>query len=110
MQLTPWETVFTILAVAAGAVLSRFLPFWLFPKSRQIPPVVAYLGNTLPAAMMGLLVVYCLKGVSIVNPPHGLPELIAIVVTAALHLWKKNALLSIGAGTALYMLLTRLVF
>ncbi len=109
-MLTPWQTVFTILAVAAGAVLSRFLPFWFFPKNRQIPPIVAYLGNTLPAAMMGLLVVYCLKGVSFVTPPHGLPELMAIALTAALHLWRKNALLSIGGGTALYMLLTRLVF
>ena len=110
MQLTPIQTIFTILAVAAGAVLTRFLPFWLFPKNRKVPPLIAYLGNTLPAAMMGLLVIYCLRGVSIVNPPHGLPELIAIAVIVALHLWKKNALLSIGAGTALYMLLTRLVF
>ena len=60
--------------------------------------------------MMGLLVVYCLRNVSVVSAPHGLPELISIAVLAALHLWKRNVLLSIGVGTVLYMVLVQVVF
>ena len=87
-----------------------FLPFLLFPDSRPVPKLITYLGRTLPAAMMGLLVVYCLRNVSIAAAPHGLPELISIAALTALHLWKRNVLLSIGVGTALYMLLIQVVF
>lgn len=110
MTLTPLQTLGIILAVAAGTQLTRWLPFWLFPEKKQPPAVVAYLGKVLPPAMMGLLVVYCLRNVSIVEAPHGLPELISIAVLAALHLWKRNVLLSIGVGTALYMVLVQVVF
>lgn len=72
--------------------------------------MVAYLGRVLPPAMMGLLVVYCLKGVSWTAAPHGAPELIAVAVTAALHWWRGNVLVSIAGGTAVYMLLVQLVF
>ena len=101
MTLTTTQALLIALAVTAGAMLTRFLPFLLFPDNRPVPKIVSYLGRTLPAAMMGLLVVYCLRNVSVVSAPHGLPELISIAVLAALHLWKRNVLLSIGVGTVL---------
>ncbi len=110
MHLTAFQTLAIILAVAAGTQLTRWLPFWLFPENREPPAVVTYLGRVLPAAMMGLLVVYCLKGVSWLSAPHGAPELLAIAAVAALHRWKGNVLLSIAGGTVLYMLLVQLVF
>lgn len=79
-------------------------------QNRPVPKIVSYLGRTPPAAMMGLLVVYCLRNVSVVSAPHGLPELISIAVLAALHLWKRNVLLSIGVSTVLYMVLVQVVF
>lgn len=105
MPLTPLQTLATIFAVALGTVITRFTPFLLFPETKKQPKAVIRLGRTLPPAMMGLLVIYCLKGVSLTEAPYGLPELIAIFVTAALQLWRKNALLSIFAGTAAYILL-----
>ena len=107
MTLTTTQALLIALAVTAGAMLTRFLPFLLFPDNRPVPKIVSYLGRTLPAAMMGLLVVYCLRNVSVVSAPHGLPELISIAVLAALHLWKRNVLLSIGVGTVLYMVLVQ---
>ena len=110
MHLTSAQTLGIILAVAAGTQLTRWLPFWLFPESRKPPAVVLYLGHVLPPAMMGLLVVYCLKGVSWLSPPHGAPELLAIAAVVALHTWKHNVLLSIAGGTALYMVLVQSIF
>ena len=110
MLLPPLQTFVMILAVALGTMLTRFTPFLLFPETREQPKTVVYLGRALPPAMMGLLVVYCLKGVSLISAPHGLPELIAILVTAVLHRWRGNALLSICLGTMLYMLLVQKVF
>ena len=99
-----------VIAMAAGTVITRFLPFLLFPQGKEMPRYVEYLGHTLPYATMGLLVVYCLKGVELFRWPFGLPEFIASAAVAALHVWKKNSLLSIGAGTVLYMALIQLVF
>ena len=110
MLLTPIQTLSIILAVALGAMATRGTPFLLFPESREPPQIVVYLGRVLPPAMMGLLVVYCLKGVSVAEAPHGLPELLAIAAIVILHRWKDNVLLSIGGGTALYMLLVQAVF
>jgi len=110
MQLTPVEIIFTILAVALGAIATRFPPFVLFPEGKQPPQIVSFLGSVLPPVMMGLLVVYCLKSVSIQASPHGLPELISIAFIALIHIWRKNVLLSIGCGTALYMFLIQKVF
>ena len=76
MHLTTLQTLAIILAVAAGTQLTRWLPFWLFPENRQPPAAIVYLGRVLPPAMMGLLVVYCLKGVSWLSAPHGAPELL----------------------------------
>ena len=96
--------------VAVTTVLTRALPFLLFPSSKQTPKYIIYLGNVIPFAMIGMLVVYCLKNISLVAFPFGLPEIIAIVVIAVLHLWKGNTLLSIGAGTVTYMVLVQFVF
>ena len=110
MQMTPLQTIIMILAVALGCMITRFVPFLLFPDSKEPPKIITYLGSTLPPAMMGLLVVYCLKSVSLTASPFGIPELIAIIVTAGLHIWKRKVLLSIGAGTVVYMLLVQFVF
>ena len=110
MYLTPFQTIVMILAVAAGTQLTRWLPFWLFPENKEPPPVVTYLGRVLPAAVMGLLVVYCLKGVTWMAAPYGIPELLAIFVVVLLHRWRGNVLISIAGGTALYMVLVQLVF
>ena len=110
MYLTPWQTLAIILAVAAGTQITRWLPFWLFPENKEPPPVVTYLGRVLSPAVMGLLVVYCLKNVTWTASPHGLPELLAITAVVLLHRWKGNVLLSITGGTALYMALVQIVF
>ena len=89
---------------------TRFLPFLIFGENRKTPPIIEYLGKVLPFAIMGMLVVYCLKDVSVLRFPYGLPEIISCVVVAALHVWKRNSLLSIGGGTVCYMLLVQLVF
>ena len=110
MYLTPLQTLAMIFAVAAGTQVTRWLPFWLFPEKQKPPAWVLYLGRVLPPATMGLLVVYCLKGVQWTAAPHGAPELIAIAAVVLLHRWKGNVLVSIAGGTAVYMALLRLVF
>ena len=110
MPLTTVQILAIILAVSLGTQMTRWLPFWLFPEDREPPAVVTYLGKVLPPATMGLLVVYCLKGVTWLAAPHGAPELIAIAAVVLLHRWKGNVLLSIAGGTALYMLLVQAVF
>ncbi len=104
------EQIITIAAVVLGTMLTRFLPFLLFPAGKPTPRYVQYLGKALPGAVFGLLVVYCLKNVSLLSGSHGLPELIAILAVAGLHLWKRQMLLSIAGGTICYMLLVQLVF
>ena len=100
-----------IVAVVALVTIGlRFLPFVVFSGNKQTPPFVAYLGRVLPYAIMGMLVVYCLRNTSIRTAPHGLPELISCALVAGLHLWKRNTLISIVGGTACYMLLVQLVF
>ncbi len=110
MHLTPLQTIITTLALSLGIIITRFAPFILFPEGKKAPAVITYLGKMLPPAMMGLLIVYCLREVSITAAPHGLPELIAIACVVVLHLWRRNPLLSIGVGTAVYMLLVQMVF
>lgn len=99
-----------IAVVAAVTMLLRFLPFAVFGKGKKTPSYITYLSSVLPYAIIGMLVVYCLKDVEISAKPHGLPELIAGAVVVGLHIWKKNTLLSIAAGTAAYMLLIQFVF
>ena len=97
-----------ILVMAIGTALLRFLPFLVFRKST--PPYIAYLGKVLPPALIGMLVIYCFKDVSFAAAPHGLPELIAAGCVVILHAWKRNSLISILGGTAIYMLLVQVVF
>lgn len=108
--MTVTQQIITVAAVVLGTMLTRFLPFFLFPAGRETPWYIQYLGRALPPAVFGLLVVYCLKNVSILKGSHGIPELIAIAAVVALHLWKRQMLLSIAGGTVLYMVLVQTVF
>ena len=110
MPVSVGRSFLIILLVAAATFSTRVVPFLVFPKGKEIPSIVRYLGKVLTPAVIGMLVVYCLKSVSIVRFPFGIPEFIAVFVTAALHVWKRNNLLSIGAGTVLYMFLIQVVF
>lgn len=108
--MTLTEQLITIGMVVLATVLTRFLPFILFPAGKQTPGFVTYLGKVLPAAVFGLLIVYCLKNVNVLTGSHGLPELISLMIVAAVHLWQRKMLLSIASGTVCYMLLVQLVF
>jgi len=99
-----------ITVTALVTALLRFLPFFLFGGKRETPAVVQYLGRVLPYAIMAMLVVYCLKGITFLQAPHGLPEIIASLIVILLHIWKRNTLLSIVSGTLCYMVLIQLVF
>lgn len=104
------QQLLTIGMVVLGTMLTRFLPFILFPAGKPTPKYIRYLGKVLPGAVFGLLVIYCLKDVSIFSGSHGIPELIAITLVVVLHLWKRQMLLSIAGGTVCYMLLVQFVF
>lgn len=108
MSLT--QQLLTIAVVAIGTMVTRFLPFLIFPAGKPTPKYIQYLGRVLPGAVFGLLVVYCLKNVSFLAGSHGIPEAIAIAVVALLHLWKKQILLSVAGGTICYMLLVQTIF
>jgi len=100
-----------IIAVCALVTIGlRFLPFVIFGENRKTPPLVSFLGQVLPYAIMGMLVVYCLKDVSLTSAPFGIPEAIGCAVVALLHIWKRNTLISIGVGTLCYMLLVQFIF
>ena len=99
-----------IAVIALVTAALRFLPFLIFGENRKTPPLVTYLGQVLPYAIMGMLVIYCLKGVSLTAFPFGIPELLGCTTVTLLHIWKRNTLLSIGAGTVCYMLLVQFVF
>lgn len=108
--MTVTEQIITIAMVVFGTMLTRFLPFMLFPSGRPVPKYIAYLGKVLPSAVFGLLVIYCLKNVSLFSGSHGLPEAISLLLVVILHLWKRQMLLSIAGGTVCHMLLVQLVF
>lgn len=110
MYLTGVQTLCMIGAITIGTMITRFLPFIFFPDTKTPPAYILYLGKVLPYAVIGMLVVYCLKGVSISADPFALPEIIAIISIIVLHLWRKNTLLSIGLGTAIYMVLVQFIF
>lgn len=100
----------TILLCVIGTMATRFLPFLLFREKRPTPPFVQYLGKALPGAVFAMLVIYCLRHIQWLGSTHGLPEVIAIIVTVALHYWKRQMLVSIAGGTVCYMLLIQYVF
>lgn len=107
--MTVTQSIFTIFVVILGTMVTRFLPFLIFPEGKKPPAYITYLGTVLPFAVIGLLVVYCLKD-AFADGNYAIPELIAILFIAVLHKWKKNTLLSIGAGTVLYMFLVQVCF
>lgn len=109
-NLDNWQTFVTALCMALGIMATRFIPFLLFSSKDKLPRVILYLGRALPHASMTMLLVYCLKGVSLVDAPHGAPEALGILFTALLHIWRWNVLLSIAGGTIFYMLLVQRVF
>lgn len=109
-MLFDWHGAALVAVVAAVTMLIRFLPFLVFGGGRKTPDFITYLAGVLPCAIMAMLVVYCLRGIDLLGPAHGLPELLAAAAVVALHCWKKNTLLSIAAGTALYMVLVQVVF
>ena len=100
--MTVTQQIITVAVVVFATMLTRFIPFVVFPAGKPTPKYISYLGTVLPSAIFGLLVVYCLKDVSIFSGSHGLPELIAIAAVVALHLWKRQMLLSIAGGTVCY--------
>lgn len=108
--MTLHQQLLTIAVVSLGTILTRFLPFLIFPPGKPTPKYIQFLGKVLPSAVFGLLIVYCLKTVSLVAAPYGIPEAIAIVVVLALHLWKKQILISVAGGTLVYMALVQFVF
>ena len=110
MILTVPQTIITIAAIALGVQISRWLPFIAFSGKKELPEFIKYLGNVLPPALMGLLVVYCFKSTPILTGNHGLPELIASAVVILTYRWKENLLISVGGGTLVYMLLLQFVF
>ena len=102
--------ILLVAVVAAVTIGLRFLPFLIFREGKALPKWLTYLGSVLPHAIMGMLVVYCLKGISFTAAPFGAPELLGCAAVALLHIWKRNTLLSIGGGTVIYMVLVQLVF
>ena len=110
-EMTAVQMGLTIAVCTAATMLTRFLPFLIFSSKEQQPPeVVRYLGRVLPAAIFGMLIVYCLKGVTPFSGSHGIPEALALLATIALHKWKHQTLLSVAGGTLCYVLLVQLVF
>ncbi len=100
-----------IIAVAAIVTfIIRAIPFVAFGGKREVPVTVTYLGKVLPPAIMVILVIYCIKGIHLLSGSHGIPELLSIAVVTALHVWKRNTLLSIAVGTSFYMILVQVVF
>ena len=105
-----WQQIAIIGIVVFGTMLTRFLPFLIFGRKKEAPKYIQYLGKVLPAAVFGLLVVFCLKDVNLFTGSHGIPEAIAIFVVVLLHVWKRQMLLSIAGGTVCYMVLLQVFF
>ena len=102
--------IWLVVVVALTTMATRFLPFLIFGGKRPTPKIITYLGQVLPFSLMGMLVVYCLKDISFMYAPFGIAQILGCTMVALLHLWKRNTLLSIGAGTVFYMVLVQFVF
>ena len=102
--------LWAIIVVSAVTILLRFIPFLIFNSNRPTPSIILWLGKVLPYAIMGMLVVYCLKDIAFSQYPYGLPELISCAAVIILHIWKRNSLISIAGGTICYMILIQIVF
>jgi len=110
VNLAPFQALLIIGMVTLGTMITRFLPFLIFKGLKANNSYLSYLGQVLPYSAIGLLVVYCLKSVNFKGPAYGNPEVVAIICIIILHNWKENTLLSIGAGTVIYMVLVQAVF
>lgn len=110
MRIPDSRALVMVLIMAGITFFIRALPFLLFPGNKKTPSYILYLGKVLPYAIIGMLVVYCFKAVSLIQAPFGLPELIAGVSVVIIHVWKRNTLISIGGGTLLYMFLVQAIF
>lgn len=108
--MTLTQQMITVGMVVLGTMLTRFIPFIIFPAGKPTPKYIQYLGNVLPSAVFGLLIIYCLKNVSIFAVSHGIPEMLSIILVVLLHLWKRQMLLSIAGGTIFYMILVQFIF
>ena len=103
------DVLLIVVAVLVTAA-TRFLPFLIFGEKRKTPPIIEYLGTVLPCAIMGMLVIYCLRNISFASLSAFLPELLACALVALIHIWKRNTLLSILSGTLFYMIMVQIVF
>lgn len=110
MTLTPVQSAASVAVMAVVTFLTRALPFLLFDRGDRPPRIVLYLGRVLPPAIIAMLIVYCLKGISFSAPAGWVPAVLASVTAVVLHLWKENDLLSIFGATVLYMVLVQTVF
>ncbi|OOF81485.1 branched-chain amino acid transporter permease [Rodentibacter caecimuris] len=108
--MTLTEQIITIGICVLTVQFTRLLPFWIFPANRPIPEYIRYLGRVLPAAMFGMLVVYCYKNIDLLSGYRGIPDFLAGVLVLGLHFWKKNMFLSIAVGTIFYMGLVQTIF
>lgn len=110
MRIPDSQALIMIIIMTVITYLIRALPFLLFPGNKKTPAFILYLGKVLPYAIIGMLIVYCLKNVSLITAPFAIPEAISIAAIVLVHLWKRNTLLSIGGGTLLYMFLVQVIF
>ena len=99
-----------VLVMGAVTLATRILPVFIFGRGEKVPDIIMYLGKVVPYTAMGLLIVYCLKDVSVLEGSHALPEAIALASVAGTYLWKRNTIFSVVLGTVIYMLLVQMVF
>ena len=104
------HSLLLVLVMAVFTALTRFLPFIAFPEGRKKPKVIIYLGKVLPYSLIGMLVIYCFKNVSVISAPFGIPEILAAVLVALLHIWKRNTLISVFSGVIFYLILVQFIF
>ncbi|OJH17127.1 branched-chain amino acid transporter AzlD [Bacillus obstructivus] len=110
MTMNITQQIIIVAMVVFGTMLTRFVPFIVFPSGKNTPKYIQYLGKVLPSSVFGLLVIYSLKDVRILSGSHGIPELLGVITVVILHFWKENMFLSIAGGTIIYMLLVQMVF
>lgn len=107
--MTSQQQIITIIILAVITFMTRALPFLIFPAGKPTPKYIQYLGKALPLAVFGMLVVYCLKDVQWLDGSHGIPEILGIAAVVLMHLWRRQLFLSMAVGTAVYMILIRVM-
>ena len=104
------HAIIVIIVMGLAVLATRIVPVFIFGRGEKVPEFILYLGRVVPYTAMGLLIVYCLRDTPVLEAPHGLPELISPAVVTLTYLWKRNTILSVVIGTALYMFLVQSVF